>query len=688
MALDDQTLKGMSPSQFAIVQKIHDEAVRQGVNPELAVAIAEAETGGKFSHYRKDKVLTSPAGARGVMQIMPATAELYNKKFNADIDPDDEDSNIKGGVFIIKDLLTQYKSPRVAVAMYNAGPMGANQFNKLYREDPDKAILSLPKETQDYSLRISKNFNLDDDKQNGFYQAEPSGNEGKKPFVPVADTFPAAKEEEKKEEKPKTPSNVIDPSTGAAIGAGVSALGQIGSKPEYFGPAPDINEIKDLARNKIDVLEESRNKTLASLQEAEGKAVRRNEIAANRLQQRMANPSPVVGGPTISELELEFELSQNNLRGADRELQTRLAEQKAKVPPAPAVTAQKVPQSGSMASATPQIITDPNAPVSRTATEQMMQGTIDPETGTTGRQRQNYNEVTSFQKLQREQQEKALLEASKSGVVSDVGQRARLAFGMPDATPSGILVQPDVAAPLKRQAELEQRIADDKAAQERLAQQQEMQQLKDERALAAQRSNQAQSALTKAQNAQTTGVTRAQTAAETAEDRALAAQQDLESGRQTGQQTFDEARAKAMAQANANVKAAKAAPGPVGRYVANTGVAIGKTGIFNPVGRATIGGIGGLQAARGINELANMDIADLIKRYQAGDRSVDLIAALMQATQATAQTGFGAAAAVPVFGAKSAKIKGAGALGTIGLGGLELYQAAQKRAQQNRDNPR
>ena len=136
------------------------------------------------------------------------------------------------------------------------------------------------------------------------------------------------------------------------------------------------------------------------------------------------------------------------------------------------------------------------------------------------------------------------------------------------------------------------------------------------------------------------------------------------------------------------MKAAKAAPGPVGRYVANTGVAIGKTGIFNPVGRATIGGIGGLQAARGINELANMDIADLIKRYQAGDRSVDLIAALMQATQATAQTGFGAAAAVPVFGAKSAKIKGAGALGTIGLGGLELYQAAQKRAQQNRDNTR
>jgi hypothetical protein len=181
--------------------------------------------------------------------------------------------------------------------------------------------------------------------------------------------------------------------------------------------------------------------------------------------------------------------------------------------------------------------------------------------------------------------------------------------------------------------------------------------------------------LTKAQNAQTTGVTRAQTAAETAEDRALAARQDFESGRKTAQEVLNENAAKVSAQANADVKAAKAAPGPLGRYIANTGVAVGKTGLLNPVGRTTIGGIGGLQAARGINELANMPIADLIKRYQAGERSPELLAAIQQAAGATAQTGFGAAATMPVFGPKTAKIKGAGALGTLGMGLYQGYKA-------------
>jgi hypothetical protein len=96
---------------------------------------------------------------------------------------------------------------------------------------------------------------------------------------------------------------------------------------------------------------------------------------------------------------------------------------------------------------------------------------------------------------------------------------------------------------------------------------------------------------------------------------------------------------------------------------------------LNPVGRTTIGAIGGLQAARGINELANMPIEELIKRYQAGERSPELLAAIQQAAGATAQTGFGAAATVPVFGAKTAKIKGAGALGTLGMGLYEGYKA-------------
>ena len=170
--MDEKKFNALSKSQQEVIIKLATEAERQGVNPELVIAIAEAETGGKFSHYSGDKILKSPAGAIGLMQVMPDTANLYNKKFNLDIDPTNEDSNIKGGVFILKDLLTQYKSPRTAVALYNASPKAVSTFIKSYETDPDKAILSLPEETRNYSLRISKNFNLDDDKETGLINAQ------------------------------------------------------------------------------------------------------------------------------------------------------------------------------------------------------------------------------------------------------------------------------------------------------------------------------------------------------------------------------------------------------------------------------------------------------------------------------------------------------------------------------------
>ena len=492
--------------------------------------------------------------------------------------------------------------------------------------------------------------------------------------VPLADKARQASTTEVTTDTTPPAEDFLNPAVAAGTGALISGVGQLGSQPEYFGTPPDINEIKDSARNKISTLEEAGNKTIASLQEAEDKAQRRHDIAADRLQKRMSNPSPIAGGQTLADLELDFKISQYDLQKADRELKARIAEQKAKVSPTPAATIQNAPQAGSMASATPQIITDPNAPI-QTSQERILQGKIDPATGNTGRQNMVFNEVTSWEANERELQQKALKEAQKAGLIPDTGQQVRSQFGKPSGTASGLLVKPEVGEPLKQQAEIEQRIADDRAAQERLAQQNEMDRLKEERALAAQRSSQAQSALTKAQSAQTSGVTRAQTAAETAEDRALAARQDLESGRKTAQEILNENAAKVSAQAKADIKAAKAAPSGVGRYLANTGVAVGKTGLLNPVGRTTIGGIGGLQAARGINELANMPIEELIKRYQAGERSPELLAAIQQAAGATAQTGFGAAATVPVFGAKTAKIKGAGALGTLGMGLYEGYKA-------------
>lgn len=294
--MDDEKLRKLSKSQFDLVEKIAKEAERQGVNPALAIAIAEAETGGKFSHFSGDKVLTSPAGARGVMQIMPDTARLYNKNLGAEIDPDDEDSNIRGGVFILKDLLTKYKSPRNAVAMYNASPKANAEFLKLYQTDPDKAIMSLRPETHNYSLRVSKNFNLDDDNETGLI--EPAKEKGA--FEDYESESSKLKREQQEAEKNAPPvvnpedkqGGISAPEVGAMVGAGANLLLPPLTNPEV-SPKIDTTKAQERALETADKLELARrNLELAVPQGAENleESFRQSQGELERLknEQRLA----------------------------------------------------------------------------------------------------------------------------------------------------------------------------------------------------------------------------------------------------------------------------------------------------------------------------------------------------------------------------------------------------------------
>ena len=435
------------------------------------------------------------------------------------------------------------------------------------------------------------------------------------------------------DEPPKPePKETIDPATGALAGAGFSALGQIPFDPQMPAKAPDITSLEDAAK----------------------KAKVRADIAEKRLQQRMTSTTPIAGGTDLDALEAEYKRTQFFLKYAEEDLQKAVNAQKAKAPPTTAPAAPSVPQGVSVAPETPSIITDPNAPSADQHTRAIQGTTVD---DVTGRARQTtYNERTSQIARNAANQQAVLQALGQQGLV-DPSKALALTEGISGSTPSGVMVSPDLAGERQREAELEQRMADDKAAQERLAQQEEMQRLKNERALSAQQNAQAQKAFEQAQKAKASGVARAQTAAETAADRQAAAQADLASGR----------------------KLAKTAPSMVTRPLEVTGV---KSGKANIVTRAGIGAIGGLQAARGINELANMPIEELIKRYQAGDRSPELLAAIQQVAGAGAQTGFGAAATVPVIGPRTARIKGAGAIGTGLMGAYEGYKALTEKEPQ------
>ena len=87
------------------------------------------------------------------------------------------------------------------------------------------------------------------------------------------------------------------------------------------------------------------------------------------------------------------------------------------------------------------------APAPRTATERMMQGTIDPETGATGRARQtSYNQMTSEQSKASAANQATLDKLKRAGIIT--GENPLLQGpGFTASTPTGISVKPEDLPP-------------------------------------------------------------------------------------------------------------------------------------------------------------------------------------------------------------------------------------------------
>lgn len=126
--------KGAPPELASI---LHDAARRYSIDPRLLIAVARQE-----SRFRPDAV--SPAGARGVMQLMPATAAWLGVK-NA-FDPR---QNICGGAKYLKMLLDTFNGDiSLSLAAYNAGPGAV----KKYRGSPPY------RETMKYVAAIRRDY--------------------------------------------------------------------------------------------------------------------------------------------------------------------------------------------------------------------------------------------------------------------------------------------------------------------------------------------------------------------------------------------------------------------------------------------------------------------------------------------------------------------------------------------------
>lgn len=101
-------------SRTEVRQLVRDEAVRQGVPADLALAVAYQESG--FTH-----AVVSSTDAVGVMQLMPATADWIGPAaLGRRIDRYEVHDNVAGGVALLRVLL-RVTDTRTAVAAYYQG---------------------------------------------------------------------------------------------------------------------------------------------------------------------------------------------------------------------------------------------------------------------------------------------------------------------------------------------------------------------------------------------------------------------------------------------------------------------------------------------------------------------------------------------------------------------------------------
>jgi len=114
-------LKDFRRNKLRFANMITQAAQRANLKPSLLHAVVRAE-----SAY--DPKALSKKGARGLMQLMPATADRYGVS-----DSWDPEQNLDGGARYLRDLLDMFDQDlKLAVAAYNAGENAVKKYgNKI-----------------------------------------------------------------------------------------------------------------------------------------------------------------------------------------------------------------------------------------------------------------------------------------------------------------------------------------------------------------------------------------------------------------------------------------------------------------------------------------------------------------------------------------------------------------------------
>lgn len=127
------------PRAVAIADHVTEASQRFGLPESWIYAVMRTESAGRIG-------AVSPAGAMGLMQLMPGTWARQRARFGLDSDPFDPRANILAGTSYLRELYDSYGTAGM-LAAYNAGPGRYEDWRDRGRP--------LPAETRAYVAKIA-----------------------------------------------------------------------------------------------------------------------------------------------------------------------------------------------------------------------------------------------------------------------------------------------------------------------------------------------------------------------------------------------------------------------------------------------------------------------------------------------------------------------------------------------------
>ncbi|MDR7237740.1 soluble lytic murein transglycosylase-like protein [Neobacillus drentensis] len=143
--IDDQPVVAEFDSSDKVMRwgkEILAASRKYGIDPAVIAAIIEQESGGNPNAQ-------SPAGAIGLMQLMPGTAQ------DLGVNPYDPSQNIEGGTKYLALQLNRFGSLDMALAAYNAGPGKVLNSRYLYISETQNYMRNVPALVNKYQRQFA-----------------------------------------------------------------------------------------------------------------------------------------------------------------------------------------------------------------------------------------------------------------------------------------------------------------------------------------------------------------------------------------------------------------------------------------------------------------------------------------------------------------------------------------------------